>query len=155
MKNLLFDKYDLTPLPPMPPGRMPNRVVDVRRSNADFVYVGRSMGSRYRGHVLANPYRLEKNATPAERRSIILKYRDWLSTQLDTEVLGFPVDIGSGVIKATVYPNSQALVIQRAFNFLPGKTLGCWCGNWNGEGEPEFDCHAVELIRLLRERGLA
>lgn len=135
MELTLFDKYDLTPLPPMPTGKRPNKVVNVKRVGVglDFVYVGRQMGDRYRGHILANPYRLRKGSTRTERRSVILQYSDWLNRQLDIEVPA----------------------IRQAFNALPGKTLGCWCGDWDGQGEPGFDCHAVELIRMLRERGLA
>jgi hypothetical protein len=31
---------------------------------------------------------------------------------------------------------------------LRGKTLGCWCVDWDGTGEPEKPCHAVILARL-------
>lgn len=32
---------------------------------------------------------------------------------------------------------------------LRGKTLGCWCVNWNGHGEPRKACHAVVLARMV------
>lgn len=31
---------------------------------------------------------------------------------------------------------------------LKGYVLGCWCGNYDGVGEPGFSCHAVVLARL-------
>ena len=31
---------------------------------------------------------------------------------------------------------------------LKGKTLGCWCCDWPGEGEPDKPCHAVVLARM-------
>lgn len=30
---------------------------------------------------------------------------------------------------------------------LKGKTLICWCGNWQ-YGDPEIDCHGVILIKV-------
>ena len=32
-------------------------------------------------------------------------------------------------------------------NELQGKTLGCWCGEWQ-PGEPDIHCHAVILAKL-------
>lgn len=34
---------------------------------------------------------------------------------------------------------------------LKGKILGCACCNWDGVGEPETDCHAVELAKRAEE----
>jgi hypothetical protein len=31
---------------------------------------------------------------------------------------------------------------------LKGKTLGCWCCDYDGTGPPERPCHAVVLARL-------
>lgn len=35
---------------------------------------------------------------------------------------------------------------------LQGKTLGCWCGEWE-PGQPEIHCHAVVLAKLADATG--
>lgn len=37
---------------------------------------------------------------------------------------------------------------------LRGKTLGCWCTNWDGTGNPKMICHAMILARLANELGM-
>lgn len=38
--------------------------------------------------------------------------------------------------------------LRRRLGELRGKTLGCWCVCWNGNGDPTRPCHAVVLAKL-------
>ena len=104
-------------------------VISVRgRSHAElmeiegFVYVGR----RCRGwpdSIWGNPWRVGYRDLTAERA--VELFKNYVTG--DT-------------------PQGRSLRVR--LPELRGKTLGCWCCDWPGFGEPLRPCHAVVLARL-------
>ena len=78
------------------------RVVNVRhQQQADAIYVGRAVPSRgLADSPFGNPYKLGRDATPADRADVIQKYRSWLLGQRE---------------------------LLRRLHELRGRTLACWC----------------------------
>lgn len=110
---------------------MATPVVNVRRFRPfgdfpPFVYVGRACAG-LRGHPLANPFKVGKDATDGERRACLTKYTAWLHTLPDLE-------------------SRLRMLLGRTGGTLP---LGCWCASWDGVSEPAPLCHAVVLSRLI------
>lgn len=94
------------------------------------IYVGRQHRRRDglgKGAVLLdesefhNPYRLRRGAGKEERVACVNAFREHLR--------GRP-DLVEGIRRKR------------------GCVLGCWCGEWDGTGEPAFECHAVALARV-------
>lgn len=92
----------------------------------EFLYVGRACGKFSRGHPLANPFRLRRNATADERKECLDKYVAWLRE---------------------MNPDRLEIEVARlAVSFMRRKLpLGCWCA-------PK-PCHADVLADLV-ERSL-
>jgi len=101
------------------------RVVHVKKYQGKCVYVGRK-GRAGRGHALANPFVLKKNATDEERADCIHKYREWLLARPD------------------LAEQLDALRVETDDGKLP---LACWCA-------PKA-CHGDVLAELLLARGSA
>lgn len=116
--------------------RPPTSVWNVRGMPAEqiaslgIVYCGRPLrkrdglgsgGVELPGHILANPFRLERGAKKPEREKCVARYREWLREEPDR--------------------------MTEARN-LRGKRLGCWCGFWPGYGAPDFECHCIEIARV-------
>jgi hypothetical protein len=78
------------------------RVVNVRhQQHADAIYVGRAVLSRgLADSPFGNPYKLARDATPADRAEVIQKYRSWLLGQRE---------------------------LLRRLHELRGRPLACWC----------------------------
>lgn len=102
------------------------RVVNVRDFEADtskpkpFIYVGRPMRGVYDGHPLANPFKLKRNATEADREACLKLYSMWLRNQPGVEL----------------HVHQMARLVKR-FS-LP---LACWCA-------PKR-CHADLLAAMV------
>lgn len=119
--------------------RPPTRVCSVRGLTPDqiaargIVYVGREHRRRcglsagatlLPRHPLHNPYRLPKNADAEDKRIVCSYFERHLRAD----------------------PNLLALA-----RGLRGRLLGCWCGEWDGSGEPGLHCHAVNIARAADE----
>ena len=92
-----------------------------------YIYVGRYMPGRFRGHPLGNPFKVPRKATLAQRQECLEKYRAWLAE----------------------HPLRDALLEQLANKVRQtGYPLGCWCA-------PEL-CHAdvlaEEVAKLLEQK---
>lgn len=102
------------------------RVVNVRdfpfEYPTPYVYVGRYMPGVFRGHPLANPFKLRRKATAADRAECLDKYRAW--------VLAHPRrdELLAGLLRQVR---------------TTGLPLGCWC-------HPQ-PCHADVLAELLTQ----
>jgi hypothetical protein len=101
-----------------------------------IVYCGRKHRSRdalangkliYDDHPLNNPYRLPPRRTPTEAEKIecMRLYRQHL------------------------HGSPELMTIARQ---LRGSRLGCWCGEWDGLGEPNLLCHCVEIARVAEAK---
>lgn len=115
---------------------MNTRVVNVRdllatTSGAEelkCIYVGRYMIGMFKGHPLANPYRVAPDASMEERKVCLAAYREWLDS----------------LAVNSKHLHDLAQSVQRT-----GKPLGCWCGNY--PEDPELVCHAVVLAKRVDE----
>ncbi len=88
-----------------------------------YIYVGRQMPSRFKGHPLGNPFKLSHKATQAEREACLEKYRAWLED----------------------LPERDALLKELADQVREtGLPLGCWCA--------PATCHAGVLAELVDRR---
>ena len=101
-------------------------VVNVRNfpleAPTPYMYVGRYMPGIFRGHPLANPFKLPSKATAADRIDCLRQYKLWLN-QL---------------------PNRDDLLHRLAAQVCKtGLPLGCWC-------KPKA-CHADILATLVSE----
>lgn len=100
---------------------MPTRVINVREAEPyTYIYVGRYMPGLYRGHPLANPFKLPRKATEADRSACLERYREWLLSLPDWRQ---QIDALAARVQATGLP------------------LGCWCA-------PKA-CHADVLAELI------
>ena len=106
-------------------------VVNVRNfpleAPTPYIYVGRYMPGTFRGHPLANPFKLPSKATAADRMDCLRQYEVWLDRLSNRDDL------------------LQRLAAQVQRTGLP---LGCWC-------KPKA-CHADILARrvegIIREQ---
>jgi hypothetical protein len=125
---------------------MRTTVISVRGRNRDellkdprFCYVGRAVSrAGWQESIFGNPFRPTKRAPDAGAT-----FDRWLNGDL---ILHFQLSGGSRETAERV-----TLKRRRILEGLPdlrGKTLGCWCCDWDGTGEPEKPCHAVVLARL-------
>jgi hypothetical protein len=87
-----------------------------------YIYVGRYMPGLFKGHPLANPFKLSRKAADAERVACLEKYRQWVRTVPDWE--DRVRELGERCRRLR----------------LP---LGCWCA-------PKL-CHATVLAELIEE----
>ncbi len=103
------------------------RVISVRgrdraelEADPDFVYVGRAMPRQgWRGSIWGNPFRVSREAGTATQA--VESFRGWLDSQAS---------------------------MRARISELRGKTLGCWCCDWN-PGEPVVTrCHAIVLAQM-------
>jgi hypothetical protein len=83
-----------------------------------FVYVGRGSRPGWKTSEWRNPYRT------GNAKEDVREFKRWLRRSKE----------------------GQALLAR--VHELRGKTLGCWCVDWDGTGEPAGACHAVVLARL-------
>lgn len=108
---------------------MKTKVVNVRdygppfTSPLPFIYVGRRMRGDLAilsGHALANPFKLRRHATSAERADCLAKYRDWIQAN--------PIHMG---------------IVERLAEKVEatGLPLACWCA--------PLACHADYLAALI------
>lgn len=97
-------------------------VVNIKNYHGNVIYVGRKCYG-FKGHALANPFRLPPNATLEERRQCLAKYREWLPTIVD---LDEHISILAEQVRAT------------------GQPLGCWC--------VPLECHASILAKMVEEK---
>lgn len=109
---------------------MPTRVVNIRECRpflapVRFIYVGRRCAG-LAAHPLANPYRIDRNASDAQRQVCLARYCEWLAAHEKREQL------------------LEGLAWQVCQTGLP---LGCWCGNW--PENPAMLCHAVVLAKEI------
>lgn len=98
------------------------RSFPLRDAQEHCVYVGRHMVGLFRGHPLANPFRLGHKASQEERLACLERYRDWLHAREDLQA------------------QLRALYAKTKGGRIP---LGCWCA-------PQ-PCHADVLADLLGE----
>ena len=104
-------------------------VINVRGKNKDeleadpgFVYVGRAVQwTKWKRSFWGNPFTVRQHGHEAAVRL----FEHWL---YETEAGRLRLD---------------------RLHELRGKTLGCWCVDWSGEGEPKRPCHAVVLARIV------
>lgn len=89
-------------------------------ADAGITYVGRRCAG-FPTHPLFNPFKVSKTATADERADVVRRYTEYFLASPD---------------------------MVAAAKALKGKTLGCWCGDWDGTGEPGFHCHAVVLAKF-------
>lgn len=81
-----------------------------------YIYVGRYMPGKFKGHALGNPFKLPKRATAQDRIDLLATYDAWLTSLPDCE--------------------QQILALTNRV-LSTGLPLGCWC-------HPE-PCHAHVL----------
>ena len=94
------------------------------------VYVGRTVPACHlKAHPLANPFKIKRGASRAERLECLEKYKAWLDALPDL--------------------NEQLQRLQEELE-RSGLPLACWCGNWPEDGD--IICHARELAERLNER---
>jgi hypothetical protein len=98
-------------------------------ADPSFVYVGRRCAG-WPASIWGNPFKV---ASPV-----------WGDPIRGDEVS----DVQTAVERFEAYLRSNAELMARLPE-LRGKTLGCWCVNWNGRGEPKKSCHAVVLARMI------
>lgn len=102
------------------------RVVNVRdfpfEYPTPYIYVGRYMPGRFAGHPLANPFKVKRSASVAERVACLDRYREWLRNLPDRDV-------------------KLAILARKVV--LSGLPLGCWCA--------PRECHADVLAEELLE----
>ena len=93
-------------------------------ADPDFVYVGRAVrrGGGWPGSIWGNSHTSAScgGAAEAVRR-------------FEQEIRGY---------------SNRAIFLRSLLGELRGKTLGCWCCDWDGHGEPSKPCHAVVLARM-------
>jgi hypothetical protein len=105
-----------------------------------FVYVGRAVPRLgWKASPFANPFRVCRRtpefATPS---AVVREFGGWLEGVI------------LGEISQHAHPKLREHFTRmaRLLPELKGKALGCWCCDWDGEGEPSDPCHAVVLARL-------
>jgi hypothetical protein len=104
---------------------------NVWQGNPQHVYVGRKVVLRsgaYQGAVwtnlgFANEYKFD--ADDADKRAKLFAYVQGLKVSLE-----------------------RSPVLRKRFSMLAGKTLGCWCVNWDGKGVRP-NCHAAWLAGIV------
>lgn len=124
------------------------RVVNVRgRKYLEFggesgvIYVGRAVPrAGYQRSRWANPWKVQDFASAKEcvdhyvhmvRVALGGSWSDGGSCNLNTQ---YEADMfREGILSA---------------HLLKGRTLGCWCCDWDGTSEPSAPCHAVVLWKL-------
>lgn len=82
---------------------------------------------RLAAHPLANPFKVPHGAGKETRAKCVAQYRKWF--------------------REPISPEKRAEEVKA----LRGRLLGCWCGSWEGFGEPGFSCHAVEIAKMAEE----
>lgn len=110
------------------------------KADPNFVYVGRAVGrAGWKESPWANPFRVAQT----KGNNDLNPQSDRCRTA-DEAVSRFADYFERGGLAKS--PNN--FILRDHVSELRGKTLGCWCCDWNGTGEPEKPCHAVVLARL-------
>lgn len=124
------------------------KVVNVRgRKDLEFggtdgvIYVGRAVPrAGYQRSRWANPWKVDDFATPEE---CVTHY-----TAMVQIVLSY---CGPGKYD-TLLTDMHTWDMFRhgihSVHAIAGRTLGCWCCDWDGTSEPSKPCHAVVLWKL-------
>lgn len=112
-------------------GKSPNEWL----AEPDHVYVGRFVyrkygkfaGERWPNCGFGNPYQFIPGATRQEKIQTLFRF----CVHLQEKLIDSPL-------------------LQREFGKLSGKTLGCWCINWEGQiGDIPPMCHAAWMARII------
>jgi hypothetical protein len=108
--------------------------------NLDFVYVGRSVwrAGWNRASLWGNPFKSSKHQ---DLQVVVDNYERKIREAISLDLDRHPEP---GQLLRYAY----AAAVQAELPKLQGKTLGCWCCDWDGTGEPAKPCHAVILARL-------
>lgn len=109
-----------------------------------FVYVGRRCAG-WPGSPFGNPFRPGMDPFAAMR--VFDSIPDFDSRRSTTLEIDGPLTLEDVIAWYEAYVKVRRSLWDRLPE-LRGKTLGCWCVDWDGDGEPAKPCHAVVLARL-------
>jgi hypothetical protein len=124
------------------------KVVNVRgRKYLEFggksgvIYVGRAVPrAGYQRSRWANPWKVQDFATPED---CIDHYKAMIQI-----VLGYAGPGKYDTRLTSTYDWEMFREGIHCVHLLAGRTLGCWCCDWDGTSEPSAPCHAVVLWKL-------
>jgi hypothetical protein len=134
-----------------------NGLYDALAKIPNFVYVGRHVGYT-RTHFWpasewANPFKVGMGTKE------VLAHIDHLirERRIDRDIIavfdGATIDAKTSVELCRSYILASPTLRVRLPQ-LKDKVLGCWCGSWR-PGEPEIDCHAVMLAKIVNQMSAA
>lgn len=86
---------------------------------------GRNAGKEWQNSGLGNPFQFAELDRVDERRYKLFLYLKSIAAQLDENAM-----------------------LRSIFRSLPGKKLGCWCGDWDGK-QKILMCHAAWLANVV------
>ena len=116
-------------------------------ADVNSIYVGRRVLRRgFPGSQFGNPFRADMDLSEVTR--VIGGLAPRVLVQLSTDARGSHVfDVDCAVRTYESWFLAQPGLCKKLPE-LRGKTLVCWCVDWDGVGEPRVPCHAVVLARL-------
>jgi hypothetical protein len=116
-----------------------------RVADPNFVYVGRQFAG-WPGSIWGNPFKAGMDPFAAMR--IMDRLVQTGNARKDAVlVIDGPFTVMDAVAWYREYVQTDRRLWEKVGE-LRGKTLGCWCCDWRGVGEPARPCHAVELARI-------